>query len=195
MPRSSYLDSLMRRKPQQRLVLVVMGQTGSGKSSVLKALLLRSPKSVICVDPLWEHAPRPGDTIIRPSIADEHGDYNRAAALAWSRQNCRLIVDEIDRAQDPGQPPPYWISGIARWGRHRLVDLVVAARRPVEIHPTLRAQADVLVTFFQSDPLDLARLRQWGFPDERVKRLGRYEWLALQRGVVTMGDTPMELTR
>lgn len=167
----------------QNLVITLLGMKGSGKSTLLRELV-REWKRVVIIDSMAEHDDLPG-AIVREGpeacttaiiaykkvpkflidcILDDPEDVNTVLAVAFEIPGLLICIDEASYWCNPYFIPPE-ISKLIRYGRKREIDLIFVARRPSEIHRDLTAQSDLLVTFKQTEPTDLAYLRARMGPD------------------------------
>lgn len=160
----------MKRKRQ---VIAVLGGTGAGKSDLIKNKIIPHLEGrVFVLDPLGEYnfgiisdgvgefkysLSRPNSTeiyVLRPTA---EGDEEFFFRFCYEAGNCWAIIDEVDMYAKPNSIHPD-LNKLARYGRHPSVSMIVAARRPSEIHPTLRAQSDCIISFLQREPRDKAAL-------------------------------------
>ncbi len=114
--------------------------------------------------------------VVGALMPKDHGVAGYARAV---RGVC-VFSDEIDLwMPNHAGIDPAVRSSIAR-GRHYAVKIIGATRRPAECHRDLSSQADVLVTFQQHEPRDIAWLDKTGGRSFALaaRTLGQYEYLA-----------------
>lgn len=89
--------------------------------------------------------------IVRELEPEDFDDFCK-----WVRTvgSLTLAIDEIDLWTKPNYTPPE-LERLVRYGRHHAVDLLVVARRPVDVPRLVTSQADVLFTYRQTEPADL----------------------------------------
>jgi len=179
---------------KRREIITVLGGTGSGKSFLIKNRILPSltGRLVFIVDRLGEY----NFGVVSESIGgfaqslrepNASGVYTlqtssteeAAAAMiaAWEAGEVWLILDEVDGYSGHNSIMPE-LSKLITLGRHRAVSIVAAARRPSEVHPSIRAQSDLLVSFVQREPRDRAVLMQRSDDFSSVAELGPYCYIA-----------------
>lgn len=158
-------------------VIFLCGRKGSGKSSLGKRIARDAPR-VLALDTVGEFREADGATIIdgrdesirailahykepkfflalRAPQTDEMLDIMR---MCYEVPDHLLYVEETSWYCTPSQVPDE-LAQIVRYGRHRRISQLYVARRPSEIHRDLTAQADLVVSFNQSEPRDLAYLQ------------------------------------
>jgi DNA helicase HerA-like ATPase len=78
--------------------------------------------------------------------------------VAGTLSSFLIVVEETSKYVSAyGMPEP--IENMIRYGRHRDISQIYMARRPSEINRDLTANADVIVTFREQEPRDVAYLR------------------------------------
>lgn len=92
--------------------------------------------------------------------------------LVWNLGNIDLIVDEIDYFAKPVSCDDN-LSKMATKGRHKNIRLFGATQRPTMVHPDLRSQANVLMTFRQEEAIDLKYF--YSINPEKGKKLSRLD--------------------
>lgn len=180
----------------QNLILTILGMKGSGKSTLTREVILENPR-VLILDAMGEYDDLQGVRVYqngeegaRALVASKdsprflidvltlHGEETLAVlAVAFEVPNLLIVLEEASLYTDPHTLPDE-IARIVRYGRKREISLVVVARRPSEIHRELTAQSDLLVTFRQSEPIDLQYLRaRMGPVGDRAASLPPYRVL------------------
>jgi hypothetical protein len=167
-----------------RKVILVLGKTGTGKSTIIKKLIERSPRTVI-IDPMWEYD---ADVIVR-SLEEFREYFNRKGVTqnfriayrkknmidydaifrsVWSLGNVLLVCEEADLIISARNK---YFDQLVGQGRHRNVHLICIARRAPEVNKDFRAQVTSFFSFYQSEPDDIEHLREWGFSTEGLEML------------------------
>lgn len=98
--------------------------------------------------------------------------------LVFYLKNCSVIVEEASIYCSPSWIDPNF-KKILNYGRHRNVNLIAVARRSSQLHRDLTSQSDFIVSFKQSEHLDLKLLAT---VDERANQLNdlkEYKYLVL----------------
>ncbi len=152
----------------QNKICVITGLPGSGKSHLLKEKIIpelrRNSRKIICVDPNCEYKPARGfmvyriqdydnaeeefETMIRYYMTDKEGRKKKP--------DC-IIVDESNVVFQKLTLPPY-TKKLVNTLRHEKIDLVVVARRPVDVNITMSELARERYVFRVSGVNDIKRL-------------------------------------
>lgn len=171
----------------QNKICVITGLPGSGKSHLLKEKIIpelrKQSKKIICVDPNCEYKPSRGfmvyriqdydnaeeefETMIRYYMTDPEGRKKKP--------DC-IIVDESNVVFNKLTLPPY-TKKLVNTLRHEKIDLVVVARRPVDVNITMSELARERYVFRVSGVNDIKRLNDimMGLGDEALN-LGVHDY-------------------
>lgn len=181
----------------QNTVISVMGGKGSGKSTLVKEIVDEAPR-VIVFDTMGEYNSRRDKPI--ESHEGALSELGRIQHESRFRVVLRLVDDEqalsaMRVAYDVGKPgkptlivveetsfycspnhlPPE-LARFVRYGRHQSLDQIYVSRRPAEIHRDLTAQSDIIVSFRQHEPNDIAYLiRAMGPEAKNLPHLADYQ--------------------
>jgi hypothetical protein len=128
----------------------IYGAPGTGKSTLLVDVVLSDARPAYWVDPLFEHAARPGDVLER---TDDPARVDALARRAWARGDCQLVIDEAELIWLDDLPPRS-VRFLAHVGRHANVRLVLATQRPTSIPPKIAFSAAELFAFGVNIPAD-----------------------------------------
>lgn len=164
------------------MIALVLGRRGYGKTTYIKKALIPASGRVLIFDTLGEYSDvaRPSYTVVDflSSVERHQGGYFRLSLVPldagddpsiafdlfvrtlWALGDCTGVVDEIDAVSSPTSVPGSLARSI-RYGRHRSVSLVAASRRAAEVPRLLTSQADLIVSFNQSEPNDLDYLKRY----------------------------------
>lgn len=105
--------------------------------------------------------------------------------IAAHGKQCLVAVDEVGELGDAWHCDPR-LHKWAHYGRHRGLTLVWCARRPQEVAPVLRSQADVLYVFRMTDRLDRDKVKdRMGSAVDELKTLPQYTALIWRPGLPT----------
>ncbi|MCM8819859.1 MAG: hypothetical protein NC925_03580 [Candidatus Omnitrophica bacterium] len=74
-----------------------------------------------------------------------------------------------------------FILNFVKYGRHYNINQVYITRNTAEISRQITSQADVIVSFNQTEPRHLDVLKQYGFDISKVAKLKKFEY-------ITVGD-------
>lgn len=194
---------IRRLSAPQSVRAFACGATESGKTTLLRHLLIDRMKRVLIVDRTGEWAERDGATIIGlPELREE---LSRCARLrSWrlvasldeeeAHQLARILVppsnplggycyaiggmlladDEID--QFAGHGAASSITGLWQRGRHAGLSIAAASQRPALVHRTVTAQSRWLLVCATHEPADLLYLSKLLSPDAfaQLKELQPY---------------------
>lgn len=176
-------------------VVLVLGKRGSGKSFRLRDLLRQEPRFVLyntLGEPTYGEFPCVGSfpallsslssrsAILRLNYVwdgrlDRERDFEFVCQAVYEAGNVVFAVDEIDLFCS-GVFVPRHLDRIVSLGRHRNIKLYCATRRPKEIPPLIRAQAGTVISFRQTEPLDLEWCKQvMGDDAENLPTLRQFE--------------------
>jgi len=75
------------------------------------------------------------------------------------------------------QPSPDFID-LVNFGRNKGISLICTAKRPAQVNRELTAQADIIVSFRQDEPLDIEYLQDFCGKDvgRLVTKLTEHQW-------------------
>lgn len=160
-------------------VRIVVGKRGFGKSWALREMLRAEPRFLV-YDTLKEKA---YDEFTRiegfpalcrflasnPAIfrvayswdgtSSREIDFERVCQAVYCCRGITFAIEEVDQFCNAAYLPVS-LDLIVSLGRHRDLSVWVASRRPKEIHPLIRSQANQVVSFAQTEPADLEWSRQ-----------------------------------
>jgi len=177
-------------------VLVVLGQRGSGKSTLVNRIIRRSNR-VVVLDTLAEHyaAARPvalaelrgylEQPTYRVSVVpQDYSEFETACDGVALRRSFVYVVDELDFwvANAAGHDTPRGLLEMVRYGRHRDQRLVLVARRPAAVPRELTSQA-ALAVFRSREPRDAEYLRAFGAGDLDLGALNIGEYYLIDETV------------
>ncbi len=146
----------------QNQIIAVFGHRGSGKTTWLfKHIDSFSP--FLLVDPLYDPKFKQLQLYTITTVEEGFdlfriGDPKRCyispnlnafeifCGLCLARGNITLIVDEVDSFSTSNFMSPHF-KELIKMGRHRQVNLIAACRRPHEMNPLIRSQANRFIIF------------------------------------------------
>jgi hypothetical protein len=143
-------------------IIAVFGHRGSGKSTWI-AENIEDWKPFVLVDPLYDpkfqalnlykvKSVEEAIEVFRDSdpqrvyISPNLETFDFFCGLVLARRGMTLVVDEVDHYSNSYYLSPYF-KKLIKYGRHRETNLVVASRRPKEMNPLLRSQANKFIVF------------------------------------------------
>jgi hypothetical protein len=149
---------------------------------------------VLSADEFLETLPRYPLDRWRFIVRDVPSDSSLFNVLCWytyQLESCVLAVDELAVWADPRQTPKY-LDIVARMGRHREVDLMVATQRPMEVPNIIRSQCDRVWCFAMHEPNDLKWIQYVCGPEapHQVRTLAPFEvgmWDMRKQGAFRTG--------
>ena len=100
-----------------------------------------------------------------------------------TRRDIWLGFEEASKFMAPTSREPR-VDWFLQYGRHSGINVMLVARRPVELSRLATAQSDVIVSFAQHEPRDIAWVRGVGGQEaaDRIAALGQYDWDYILRG-------------
>ena len=167
----------MAKAHGSRFILTVLGRAGAGKSSLIRRLIRYGylPAPIFVLDTMAEFRDGllfsgPAELIrfVAEGRPNNSGIYvcqvstDAEAARFWqfvrrAEMPCTIIVDEASKFCNPRQIQGE-LKELINYGRHWQSNLVLAARRPTELHRDVTAQSDAVVSFRQDEPNDVSAL-------------------------------------
>ena len=158
-----------------REVVIILGKTGYGKSTWLANYSTRFTR-IFVFDPFGKF---PANYYNEDFILDEEiigkfrpgrsfrvGSYNRndldlLGSLSFLSGDCLFVLEECGFIWSKGERIPNWLQEIVFLGRHKNVSLAVTAQRAAYIPIDLRSQANRLISFWQTEFVDVGWLETY----------------------------------
>jgi hypothetical protein len=194
-------------------IIGVVGRKGSGKSTIFRRIVERSPRLFI-FDSTGEHSWIPnafhsldrvsqflGWASMQDRFAgsfipedDVEGSFDRIAFWIYQEGGMTLGVEEIPFLCEPNHVPDA-LDRIVRLGRHREVNMVYTGQRMAEIARRITAATDVFLLFQHTEPRDIEAIadRCGAEVAQQVMELpmhGYLLWDAIARKVSKAGRLP-----
>jgi len=181
----------------QRDVILILGKTGSGKTTFARVLVSSMPRVFIADADFNEFGALPFDSFndvqgyleghreknkfFRVTYTPYVNEYPYIFDLARLVAPLHLVLEEADRFDDPRFCPEYE-EVIAR-GRHHGVSLVALSRYPYALPSMLRREATRIIAFHHHEPTDLAWFSDvMGPATEILTQLKEHEYLDWRPG-------------
>lgn len=183
---------------EQRSVIVILGQTGSGKTYLTRKLINAAPHPVVIADTMdqfhngiifnsyhsllsWLSSGK--RNLMREYTLKVSNDAELNSLVWMVRQlgkNCTLVLDEASLLCQNNRINED-LDWIVKYGRHQNISIIANARRSVELHPNLRAMASCIVSFRQTEAIDIQTLRKTFSGADRLPTLQkeRFEYLVM----------------
>ena len=155
---------------------MVVGRTGSGKTTWAKQSLIDGVNRLLIFDPQAEYNFPRGDTaaavkglilgqikrggriaVSYAPVSDHVRALHNFALLAWALGSCMVVIDEASLSLPVGSLPKD-AQGALRLllqGRHRGVSVVGITQRPALVSMNLRANVNRVVVFRLMSPRDV----------------------------------------
>jgi len=177
---------------KEHWILGIMGKTGSGKSHLAKQILQKQRRYLV-IDPLWEYPgivfydwaelvrgvyDRAGQGFkfcFRPARNKQgEADTGKVFRLMNEIGNYTAVIEEADTWCNP-----YFIhedfASLMKYGRHSCINMLWISRNPTEVNRTLTRLSHALISYRQTEPIDLRNLRQYAWSEE-LSTLDKYQW-------------------
>lgn len=169
-------------------IIGILGKKGSGKSELVKGSLPFINRYIV-VDALHEY-----DGIIIYELEDLIAfirGYNQTnykvvyraknkfdtedfLRLSTAMNDFTMVLEETDFYCNPHKINEYLEHNI-KYGRHYNRNLIWVSRRPAEINRLLSSQSDLLISFKQTEPIDLKYFSYYTF-NKDLKNLNEFEY-------------------
>ncbi len=185
--------------PDEKIITLVMGKRGSGKTYLVKTLC-RQYLRLFIYDPQGEYT----DGVIVDDLAelrdvwlkvyrknfrivyrpvDAELEFEPVCKLVWECQNLAFVIEEVQSFCNP-QSICYDFKAIVAKGRHRDIELIGVTQRPAEISKLLTSQAKQMMIFRVTDPNDTKYFTATFGPEftEKLEQLQQYEFVKWQDG-------------
>lgn len=158
----------------------VFGRRGSGKTTLIRALIPNLRKPVVVIDVLGNfqgyghgtedwldvesirdaleavraycEAPDENPSVVVLTSGDLDNAIDFVCSALWKIQGGTLVIDETD-AFSLAEAPCY--DEAIRYGRNRDIDMVIGCRRPAEISKNITAASDRVYCFVTREPRDI----------------------------------------
>jgi hypothetical protein len=165
---------------KNRRIDLILGKTGSGKSSFVKKELIPYRKRLVIIDALSEY--ENGvifyniDNFIEYIIENKVNHFEEFKYICrftddqeiellfqvvFELSNLTLLVEECEIYVSPNAKSSNFLK-IVRYGRHKNISVIGVARRSTELSLTFRSQTDSIISFKQTDTNDLKKMEELG---------------------------------
>lgn len=180
--------------------IIITGQSGSGKTNLVKYLALMTPRWV-WIDVKWR-VRVPGAPVVRsldglkralaageprviyypvnPDLKDRAGrqEVSDLCNYLMSVGNIVLITDELS-AMTTASMWPNGLANVVQRGRESGVGMIAATQRPANVKPDAMSEAQHFVCFRLMRPEDRERMAQFGLRAvaDELNTLPLYHWI------------------
>ena len=155
------------------MIHVIFGKKGSGKTTLSKALMLKTGGRVVFLSPvetvnmkhieLWdiESIPdamqnlNPGQIVLVRRADIEAMDVTALTAIITAK-GYTVVIDEVDRYKESRE-----LKDMIHYSRHFDINIIVNTRRYADVPRLLTSQADHLYIFQTNEPRDLDYIRSF----------------------------------
>ena len=178
----------------EKIIELVFGKRGSGKSELAKILLQQHPRRIIFdtlgeytdgvivenieeLKALWGKVYRRNFKIIYQPL-DPEGEFPIVAQLVWACGDVTILIEECDRyAQFQRMCLP--LKEIIQRGRHKNIALIGVTQRPPSIDRLLTSQAKKMCIFNTTEPNDIQYFREviGDAVVTKIEQLKQYEYV------------------
>jgi hypothetical protein len=138
-------------------------------------LIFRNSKELLAYFEKFD--PQEFRVICRFREDETHEETETALRLAMELKNTLLVIDEVDRISREGAVSKTLWS-IFNYYRHDKLSVLCCARRPARVSRDLTGNADEIICFKVQEPLDLKYLSEYGYDENTLKNLNRYEYIS-----------------
>lgn len=195
---------------QQRQVDLILGKTGSGKTTYARHLIASRSRVIIAdadfreypattfqtfeslSDYLEKHAG--AGQFFRVAYTPYEDEYPLMCDLARLVGNCTLVLEEADRFPDPRSCIEY--QEIITRGRHHRVSIMALGLYPALLPAMLRRQASKIISFRQHEPADIDWLAAvMGETAKQLPALGDHQYLEWWQDGTVYGPKKLMLDR
>jgi hypothetical protein len=194
-------------------IIAVFGRKGSGKTELTKRIMEDGWDRVIAVDTVAQYQETDGFEVaygfkacaaaltkaekreeFRIALrSDDTDELLRLFPVIYEFTDVLVVVDETPFYCSPSKLPRE-LSLLVRYGRHRRISQLYVAQRPSEIHRSITAQSDIIVSFVQREARDVQYLvdNGGGRDAEHVSELPQYRLIAFGDGMES-GRVPLPI--
>lgn len=192
----------LRRDEEQRLVGIVTGETGSGKTTLVKAIAGHY-KRVIFFERFPEKSEYGGEPC-RTSVelydrlaakpptfrlsyypSDDARELPRLCRLAWAVGDVLLVFEEADSYFPSGVVPDEF-RWLATRGRHHRVSILAVSPAPYYLPKVLRREAQFVAAFSLSEESDRDWVAEYPGAGKEGARLisglRKHDYILVERG-------------
>jgi hypothetical protein len=181
-------------KQRTNLVITVIGKKGSGKSHLIKTQIIPKFRRVIIIDALCEYQYYAVESVAdfydfmqanyerdffrvayRPHSEHAEGQFFKICAAL---EDVLIVIEESDLYCSATAIDPY-IRHMVRYGRHKRQNLVFVSRRMAALSREMTSQSNILLTFEQTEVIDLKHFSALGVKPERFQALKKYEFMVI----------------
>lgn len=162
------------------MLTAVFGRRGSGKTTLIRAMIPQLKKPVVILDVLgnfqgYEHEnkewldatslaealqgikdycekPEEHSGVITLQTGDLDNSVDFLCSALWKIHGGTLVLDEIDAISIAEAP---CFDEAIRYGRNHGIDMVTGCRRPAEVSKNITAAADRVYVFVTREPRDI----------------------------------------
>lgn len=200
-----------------RQIVVLLGQTGSGKSYRLREIIRAAPRVVIydtLAHPDYDEFHRissfpelcrflaSNPPVFRVAYTwdgesvDQEEDFDRVCRAVYLCRNLVFAVEEVSEFCSPSfLPRP--LRRIVALGRHPGISFYCTSQVPSQVHSLIRSQASRIISFTQIEPVHLAWCRavmgEWANALPELPRHHAVDWTPLKSCYRDASWTPVDL--
>ena len=168
------------------LIIFIAGKKGSGKTSFAKKSVLPAFSRLLVIDSLSEYENgfivnsipdfinvveanynKPFFTIIYRPLDEKEAKFFE---IVKELHDVSIVIEEADMYSNPYKQDKNF-ERLVRYGRHFSQDLIVISRRPAEISRNVTAQADIVLTFQQTERRDIDYFKYYTDQAENLSKL------------------------
>lgn len=173
------------------------GMRQSGKTNLLKYILLRTHVNWILIDTLhqhnWNHLQPKRQRILKPSDTDFMKFLDQIIEEKWKSGNCVIAVEELDAYQTVNGISPS-LKKLINWGGNRNLSLWYTVRRLADVHKDIVANTEHHFIFRAYVPNDIEYYRKFvGKVADYARDLRPYHFIYYRVGGTPQFCRPVKL--
>jgi len=170
-------------------ITLIFGKTGTGKTTLAKKLI-KNESRLIAIDPLAEfnkfHVSKNFNDAFfylknhkkfKVSIRfDNDKDFDYLFKLVFLLENITILLEEAEIYISPSVKSSSFLR-LVRYGRHKNISIIGVARRTAELSRDFRSQTNKIISFKQTEDIDIKNLENFGF--KNLNKLNKHKFVEI----------------
>lgn len=143
--------------------IMIMGQTGSGKSHLLKKIIQEQSLPVVVYDDEDEHADLNVERYVPKYLSDEAriAEFDNYCRRIFNRRNLVFVVENVDQYSPSLKPVPTFFRAIIKKGRKKGIGVIMTTQRIADVNKFPCSQCTHWYIFNTISETDLVYLRRF----------------------------------